>query len=163
MASYNWTGPGGWTSDLQNPTRPNATGDMAGTYTSTATDSNGCSDDDTTNVVVEATIPQSLWGRDSSGQCNVESWADIVQVAAGGSSILFGLVKSAHTVGLRNDGTVIAVGDNGYGQCDVGNWTDIVQISTCDWHTVGVKSDGTVVAVGENSLGQCNITGWDLD
>jgi hypothetical protein len=91
MASYNWTGPGGWTSNLQNPTRPNATGDMAGTYTSTVTDSNGCSDADTTNVVVEATIPQSLWGETPPGS---------VQVAAGGG----------HTVGLKSDGTVVAAG-----------------------------------------------------
>jgi hypothetical protein len=60
MASYNWTGSGGWTSNVQNPTRPNTTGDTAGTCTLKVTDSNGCSDDDTTNVVVEAMIPQSL-------------------------------------------------------------------------------------------------------
>jgi len=30
-----------------------------------------------------------------------------------------------HTVGLKADGTVVAVGDNNYGQCDVQGWTDI--------------------------------------
>ena len=30
-----------------------------------------------------------------------------------------------HTVGLKADGTVVAVGDNGKGQCDVSGWTDI--------------------------------------
>ena len=31
-----------------------------------------------------------------------------------------------HTVGLRSDGTVVAVGNNKYyGQCDVSGWTDI--------------------------------------
>ncbi|NWF77656.1 MAG: hypothetical protein HXY36_03575, partial [Chloroflexi bacterium] len=55
MASYYWTGPGGWTSRLQNPTRPNATTAMAGIYTLTVTNENGCSDDATTNVVV--TVP----------------------------------------------------------------------------------------------------------
>jgi hypothetical protein len=52
MASYNWTGPGGWTSSLQNLTRPNATTATAGTYTLTVTNSNGCTDDATTNVEV---------------------------------------------------------------------------------------------------------------
>jgi PKD repeat protein len=52
MVSYNWTGPGGWTSDVRNPTRPTATTGMAGTYTLIVTDSNGCTDDATTNVVV---------------------------------------------------------------------------------------------------------------
>lgn len=27
-----------------------------------------------------------------------------------------------HTIGLKSDGTVVAVGDNYHGQCDVGNW-----------------------------------------
>ncbi|TET74131.1 MAG: hypothetical protein E3J42_05770, partial [Dehalococcoidia bacterium] len=34
-----------------------------------------------------------------------------------------------HTVGLKSDGTVVAVGDNDDGQCDVGGWTDIVQVA----------------------------------
>ena len=31
----------------------------------------------------------------------------------------------AHTVGLKSDGTVVAVGSNSFGQCDVSGWTDI--------------------------------------
>ncbi|MCR8632170.1 RCC1-like domain-containing protein [Paenibacillus radicis (ex Xue et al. 2023)] len=30
-----------------------------------------------------------------------------------------------HTVGLKSDGTMVAVGDNEYGQCDVGGWSGI--------------------------------------
>ena len=67
---------------------------------------------------------------------------------------------AAHTVGVKNDGTVVAVGWNEYGQCDVGNWTDIVQVDAGAAHTVGVKNDGTVVAVGYNNDGQCNVSGW---
>jgi PKD repeat protein len=54
MASYNWTGPGGWISSDQNPTRTSATTDMTGTYTLTVTDSNGYSDDESTSVIVNA-------------------------------------------------------------------------------------------------------------
>lgn len=71
-----------------------------------------------------------------------------------------------HTVGLRQDGTVVAVGDNRYGQCNVDGveWTNIVAISAGDWHTVGLKSDGTVVSVGRDNNGydtsSCNIDSW---
>jgi hypothetical protein len=62
-----------------------------------------------------------------------------------------------HTVGLKDDGTVVTVGDNDYGQCNVGNWTDIIQVAAGGIHTVGLRSDGTVVAVGDNSYGQCDV------
>ena len=65
----------------------------------------------------------------------------------------------SHTVGLKSDGTVVAVGENDDGQCDVSEWTDIVAISAGSYHTVGLKSDGTVVAVGEDDDGQCGVYG----
>jgi hypothetical protein len=66
----------------------------------------------------------------------------------------------SHAVGLRADGTVVAVGLNTSGQCDVGGWTDIIQVSAGAGQTVGLKSDGTVVAVGDNTHGQCNVGNW---
>ena len=66
----------------------------------------------------------------------------------------------SHTVGLKSDGTMVAVGENDDGQCDVSEWTDIVAISAGSSHTVGLKSDGTVVAVGKNNVGQCNVSEW---
>jgi len=67
---------------------------------------------------------------------------------------------TSHTVGLKADGTVVAVGNNDYGQCNVSGWGDIVAIATGSGHTVGLKTDGTVVAVGENLYGQCNVSSW---
>ena len=66
----------------------------------------------------------------------------------------------AYTVGLKSDGTAVAVGDNGHGQCNVGSWTDIAQVTAGCVHTVGLEPNGTVVAVGDNDLGQCNIENW---
>ena len=66
------------------------------------------------------------------------------------------------TVGLKSDGTVVAVGDYGEGQCEVSGWTDITQVAAGGEHTVGLKDDGTVVAVGNNDYGQCNVGGWTL-
>ena len=77
-------------------------------------------------------------------------WTDIDQVTA----------NCYHTVGLKSDGTVVAVGNNLEGQRDVSDWTDIIQVSAGCWHTVGLRSDGTVVAVGYSTEGQCNVGGW---
>ena len=70
---------------------------------------------------------------------------------------------SYHTVGLKKDGTVVAVGWSYYGQCNVEDWRDIVQVSLDIYQTVGLKKDGTVVAVGRNGSGECEVEDWDLD
>jgi len=68
-------------------------------------------------------------------------------------------------VGVKSDGTVVAVGRNLEGQCDVSGWANITQVAlgAAHLHTVGLKSDGTVVAVGNNDNGRCNVNDWDLD
>ena len=65
-----------------------------------------------------------------------------------------------HSVALRSDGTVVAMGYNEDGECDVGTWKDIVAVSAGSFHTVGLRSDGTVVAVGWNEYGQCDVGTW---
>ena len=71
-----------------------------------------------------------------------------------------------HTVILKTNGKVAAVGNNENGQCNVYGWTDIVAISAGDKHTVGLKSDGTVVATGFQDghyttyYGQCDVSAW---
>ena len=63
-------------------------------------------------------------------------------------------------MGVKADGTVVAVGANYDGQCDVSGWTNIVQVAAGRYHTVGLKSDHTVVAVGYNGDGQLEVGGW---
>ena len=122
------------------------------------------------------------------GQDDVDSWTNIVAVAAGyrytvglrndGTVVSAGynlwgnrnvdswtdIVAVAagdfHTVGLRSDGTVVAVGYGLRGNCDVDSWTDIVAVVTGDYHTVGLRSDGTVIAIGWNTDGKCNVDSW---
>lgn len=65
-----------------------------------------------------------------------------------------------HTIGLKADGTVVAVGNNDCGQCNVSDWTDIVAISAGGSHTVGLRADGTVVAVGDNEGGKRDVGDW---
>ena len=71
------------------------------------------------------------------------------------------------TVGLKSDGTAVAVGPNKKGQCNVSNWTDIIAISTGYGNTIGLKSDGTVVATrytGDKKYdnGQRDVESWKL-
>lgn len=54
-------------------------------------------------------------GNNEYGQCDVSAWKDIVAISANGF----------HTVGLKADGTVVAVGMNSDGECGVGEWKDI--------------------------------------
>ena len=65
-----------------------------------------------------------------------------------------------HIVGVKNDGTVVATGDNTNGQCNVDDWRNIVSISAGRMHTVGLRSDRKVVAVGYNNHGECNLSDW---
>ena len=70
-------------------------------------------------------------------------------------------VGREHTVGLKSNGTVVAIGNNTYEKCNVENWTNIISVATGYEQTVGLKSDGTVVAIGYNYYGQCNVEDWD--
>ena len=70
-----------------------------------------------------------------------------------------------HTVGLKADGTVVAVGENDKGQCDVSKWTNVVAITAGMDYTVGLKADGTVVATKYKDesryyQGQCDVSNW---
>lgn len=66
----------------------------------------------------------------------------------------------SHTVGLKANGTVVAVGNSNQNRCNVAGWTNIVAIAAGELHTVGLKADGTVVAVGYNVDGQCDVDQW---
>lgn len=67
---------------------------------------------------------------------------------------------NGHTIGLKSDGTVVAVSWNKHNQCDVNDWYHIVAVAAGYLHTVGLKSDGSMVAVGGNEYGQFDVSGW---
>ena len=72
---------------------------------------------------------------DASG---VKEWENIIAISAGYS----------HIVGLKTDGTVVAVGREPYESYGVHNWRDIVKVVAAHNFIIGLKSDGTVVSAG---------------
>ncbi len=98
-------------------------------------------------------------GRDEYGFSKAQKWNNILSISQ----------SRDHIVGLKKDGTVVAVGSNRAGACNVDNWKDIIEVHADGYavdneldktFTVGLKADGTVVAVGNNEYGQCYTTDW---
>lgn len=65
-----------------------------------------------------------------------------------------------HTVALKTDGTVVAVGSSEHDKSSVDDWSDIVAVSAGSGQTIGLKADDTVVAVGSNDYRQCDVSDW---
>ncbi|MHC4739415.1 MAG: RCC1 domain-containing protein, partial [Planctomycetota bacterium] len=63
-----------------------------------------------------------------------------------------------HSLGLKDDGSIIAWGSNNYGQCDVPlPNSGFTAISAGRYHSLGLKEDGSLIAWGWNDYDQCNI------
>ena len=67
-------------------------------------------------LILPAVVAEASDDYNRPAECDVGDWTDIIEVAAGFD----------HTVGLKADGTAVAVGSNSFGQCDVEGWTDII-------------------------------------
>lgn len=87
-------------------------------------------------------------GKNDYGQCDVESWTDIVAISAGNN----------HSVGLKSDGSVVAVGRNNFHQCNVGHIRGAMGIAAEYDSTLVLKTDGTVETVFDYG----NIEGHDV-
>ena len=98
----------------------------------------------------------------SSGGLSAEAVEKAAMMSSLRSSLPLGRLAlgSYHTVFLRTDGTVAAVGDNSHGQCDVSGWKNITQVCAGAKHSVALRADGSVAAAGDNSYGQCDVSGW---
>lgn len=65
-----------------------------------------------------------------------------------------------HTVALRSDGRVYAIGENTDGRCDTRKWRKVTHAACGIRHTVAVTAEGTCVAAGDNRYGQCDVSLW---
>ena len=83
----------------------------------------------------------SAYGNNDMGQCNVESWKDVIAVAAGPNC----------SVGIKADGSVLYAGDSRLAQA-VSQWTDVTDVATYDCirpFVIGLHCDGRVSATPE--------------
>jgi gliding motility-associated-like protein len=87
-ATYAWTGPGAFSSAVQNPSIANATVPMSGTYSVTITDAGGCVGTTTANVTVSATPVVVVTGNTvcANGTINLTSPAGGITYAWTGPS-----------------------------------------------------------------------------
>ncbi len=94
--SYAWSGPGGYSSTLRNPTRTTATTNMSGRYTYTLTPVSGCPVSDTVNVRVDSTPTATIAGTTSF-------------CSGGSSTITFTGTAGATVVYRINGGTPLTI------------------------------------------------------
>jgi hypothetical protein len=63
-----------------------------------------------------------------------------------------------HSLGLKQDGSIVAWGYNSSGQCNMPSPnTGFVAVAAGMGHSLGLKQDGSIVAWGLNDFGQCDV------
>jgi hypothetical protein len=80
--SYAWNGPASFSSAVQNPVRTGSTPGMAGSYTVTVTNANGCTNTASTSVTINSTTAAI----NTSGPATFCSGGSVVLIALGGNS-----------------------------------------------------------------------------
>lgn len=89
------------------------------------------------------------WGDSSSGQTLLATdWTNLVALSAGDN----------HSLGLRGDGSVLAVGANDFQQASVpAGLSRVVGIAAGSSHSVALRENGRVMAWGNNAFGLTNV------
>ena len=74
----------------------------------------------------------SISGESPYGVFDKEQWKNVKKISCGKN----------HIVGLKNDGTVVAYGDNSNGQCNVQDWKGVMAVDTDGDKTTGFTKNG---------------------
>ncbi|MCL2503216.1 MAG: cell wall-binding repeat-containing protein [Coriobacteriia bacterium] len=112
------------------------------------------------------------WGDNGSGQLGIgtsgssTNTSTPVQVGVGTDKWKTVGAGHSHSLGIREDGSLWAWGDNYYGQLGdgttthrsaptrIGDGTDWQAVSAGDGHSLGIREDGSLWAWGDNGFGQ---------
>ena len=119
------------------------------------------------SLVVLADGTVAGWGLNLNGEVSgtpttVSPWTAYANPVQLGGVALRGVVAvaagAAHSVALKNDGTVVAWGNSYRGRTSIPvGLSEVTAIAAGALHTVALKRDGTVVAWGDNSAGLTNV------
>ncbi|MFL5754463.1 MAG: PKD domain-containing protein [Bacteroidia bacterium] len=173
--TYAWTGPGTYTSALQNPTRSGATLGMGGNYTVTVT-SGGCSATATTSVSVNVKPVSTVSGSTSfcagggvtlSGTTSTPGSGTITgyQWQLGGSNIA-GATASTYSATAAGTYNLVVTNSNG---CSTTSANKVITVNAAPTATVtGTNSfcqgSNTVLSAASSTAGSGTISGyqWQL-
>jgi alpha-tubulin suppressor-like RCC1 family protein len=106
---------------------------------------------------VSATAPITATFNEAMDPASLTTTTFTVSQFTGVKAIAAGF---AHTVILKNDGTVIVWGNNSMYQLAIPEAakSGVTAIAAGESHTLALKDDGTVVAWGDNAYGQSTVT-----
>ena len=96
-SNYSWTGPNGFTSNIQDPLLPDVQFNNAGWYKVKVTDYRGCTDEDSTNLVVYPAATATV-GPD----VNICEGASTTLTASGGLKYYWAPTQSLSTDSIQN-------------------------------------------------------------
>ncbi|HWQ90682.1 MAG TPA: immunoglobulin domain-containing protein, partial [Clostridia bacterium] len=118
--------------------------DQAGTYEIIATTAHAAA----TNRATLSVVPVAAWGTTSFSLTRTPAnLTNLVALAASG----------AHNLALKDDGTVVAWGQDRVRTNVPAGLTNVVAISAGDWGSLALKADRTIAAWGFNTRGQTNV------
>ncbi|MBP8959116.1 MAG: gliding motility-associated C-terminal domain-containing protein [Bacteroidales bacterium] len=156
MASYEWTGPNGFTSSLQNPSIPGAIPTMGGVYYLTVTDANGCTAFASTNVTItplNTIVLTSSLGTDNQTVCISTPITNITYSTTGATGATFTGLPTGVTGSWASDvvsisGTPTASGTFNYtvtltGGCGNITKTGVIKVDPLNTITL-TSAPGTV-------------------
>ena len=143
MSSYQWGGPNGFSSSLQNPSIPNANSSMWADYGLTVTDANGCTDSVTFNVVVNPLPIASITVSPNDTVCQA---VPVTLTGIGGVSYLWNNTQTTQAITQ----TLTTVGNTPFSV----NVTGANGCSSTANQTIVVRPNPLAIATGTNA--SCN-------